>query len=91
MRDKLKALLSASAALLAFAGIFLFVDLSEALAVVRDSDRRYVSILFVSMTVATLMRGYVYVRLLSGTPCRTPWPARRRCWRISPRGTNAST
>ncbi|WP_049926233.1 lysylphosphatidylglycerol synthase transmembrane domain-containing protein [Natronomonas moolapensis] len=65
MRDKVKPLLSLVAAGLAFAGIVLFVDLSETFAVVRDSDRRYVSVLFVSMTVATLMRGYVYVRLLS--------------------------
>jgi uncharacterized protein (TIRG00374 family) len=65
MRDNLKALLSVVAAILAFAAIFLFVDLSEVLTVIRESDRRYVSILFVSMTAAILMRGYVYVRLLS--------------------------
>ena len=65
MRDSLKALLSVVAAILAFAAIFLFVDLSEVLTVIRESDRRYVSILFVSMTAAILMRGYVYVRLLS--------------------------
>lgn len=65
MRDNLKALLSVIAAVLAFAAIFLFVDPSEVLAVIRDSDRRYVSVLFVSMTAAILMRGYVYVRLLS--------------------------
>ena len=65
MRDKLKSLLSVIAAVLAFAAIFLFVDPSEVLSVVRESDRRYLAILFVSMTAAILLRGYVYVRLLS--------------------------
>ena len=65
MRAKLKPLLSVTAAGLAFAGIFVFVDPTDVLAAIDGADRRYVSLLFVSMTIATLLRGYVYVRLLS--------------------------
>ncbi|WP_181692279.1 lysylphosphatidylglycerol synthase transmembrane domain-containing protein [Natronomonas sp. LN261] len=65
MRNNLKPVLSVAAAISAFGAIFLFVDLSAVLDVMGDSDRRYVYLLFVSMSVAIGMRGYVYVRLLN--------------------------
>lgn len=66
MKNKYKTLIGLTAAFAVFFGIFLFVDYEEVLTVMAEVHPTVIILLLASMSLALLLRGYVYIRLLRG-------------------------